>query len=120
MWGVVGGMVDKAMKYAKGEINTDQVKAFLVNGTYELMVFTEDNKIIGAVVFQLSHYPNDTIFYVVALGGKTTQECASQMFEYAKARGCTTCRGSAHESVARLWRMKYGFECIYYIMEKRL
>lgn len=108
------------MKHAKGEINTDQVKSFLVNGQYELMVFLEDNQVIGSVVFQLSHYPNDTIFYVVALGGKTTKECADKMFAYAQFRGCTTCRGSAHKSVARLWRMKYGFSEIYYVMEKRL
>jgi len=42
------------------------------------------------------------------------------MFAYAKQNGATAVRGSARESVARLWRQKYGFESIYITVEKRL
>jgi hypothetical protein len=120
IWPVVGEMIDRAMQHAKGEINTDQLKVFLARGEHQLMVFVDDLKIIGAIAFEWINYPNDRVMHINAIGGKTTPECVCKMFAWAKAQGATSVRGSAHESVARLWRMKYGMETIYYVVEKRL
>ena len=119
-WGVVGEMVDKAMKYAKGEITTDQLRVYLARGEYQLMVYLEDEKIVGAVVIEWINYPNDRVMFINAIGGKTTQEHVTKMFDWAKHMGATAVRGSAHKAVARLWKMKYGFETIYYTVERRL
>lgn len=119
-WQKCGHMIEAAMEHAKGECTADQLKVSLINGKHHLMVFMEDKDIVGAVEFNFSNFPNDRVFYINAIGGKTSKEHTEQMFDYAKSQGATTVRGSARESVARLWQMKYGFESIYITVEKRL
>lgn len=115
-----GNYIENAMLHAKGECTYDQLKAQMVNGTQQLLLFLEDKEIVGAVVFHFSNAPNARIFYINAIGGKTTKEHTDLMFQFAKAQGATCVRGCARESVARLWRQKYGFDSIYITVEKQL
>jgi hypothetical protein len=119
-WAKCGHMIEAAMEHAKGECTAEQLKVFLVQGQHSLMLFLEDNEVVGAVEFMIDMQPNDRVFYINAIGGKTTKEHTEQMFNWAKSAGATTVRGCARESVARLWRMKYNFESIYIMVEKRL
>lgn len=119
-WEKCGHLIEKAMAHAKGECTAEQLKVMLVDGTHQLMVYLEDKEIVGAVEFYFENTPNDRIFYINAIGGVTSKEHTEQMFNYAKAFGATTVRGCARESVARLWKQKYGFENIYIMVEKRL
>ena len=119
-WEKCGHLIESAMNHAKGECTAEQLKVYLVQGHHQLMVFLEDNEIVGAVEFMYEDCPNDRVFYINAIGGKTTKEHTEQMFAFAKASGATTVRGCARESVARLWRQKYDFESIYIMVEKRL
>lgn len=119
-WEKCGHMIESAMNHAKGECTAEQLKVFLVQGQHQLLVFLEDTEIVGAVEFMFDDTPNDRIFYINAIGGKTTKEHTDQMFAFAKSAGCTAVRGCARESVARLWRQKYDFESIYIMVEKRL
>lgn len=119
-WEKAGKFIEKGMEHAKGECTADQLKVFLIQGQHQLMLFLEDEKVVGAVEFMFEEAPNDRIFYINAIGGKTTKEHTDQMFQWAKLNGATTVRGCARESVARLWRMKYNFESIYIMVEKRL
>jgi len=120
IWTKVGPWIESAMDHAKGECSAEQLRVYLANGSNQLMVYVEDEEVVGAVQFTWNVAPNDRIFYIVAIGGKTSPEHTEQMFNWAKVRGATTVRGCARESVARLWRMKYGFEEIYRMVEKRL
>lgn len=119
-WHLVVDMLDGAMAHAKGEITLDQLKVYLMRGEYLLMVYLDGDKIIGALALEWINYPNDRVLFINAIGGKTNAICVYKMYSWAKANGATSVRGSAHESVARLWKMKYGFETIYYTVEKRL
>lgn len=119
-WEKCGHLIENAMEHAKGECTADQLKVYLIQRQHQLMVFLEDNEIVGAVEFMFDDTPNDRIFYINAIGGKTCKEHTEQMFQFAKANGCTAVRGCARESVARLWKMKYKFEPIYIMVEKRL
>ena len=119
-WEKCGSMIEAAMAHAKGECTAEQLKVFLIQGQHHLMLFLEGTEIVGAVEFMYNNSPNDRIFYINAIGGKTTKEHTEQMFNFAKANGCTSVRGCARESVARLWRQKYDFESIYIMVEKRL
>jgi hypothetical protein len=120
MWPKVSSMLEKAMNYAKGEISLDQLKVYLIRGEYQLMIYLQDGEIIGAIVIEWINYPNDRVMFINAIGGKTHADCVEKMYLWAKSLGATAVRGSAHESVARLWKMKYGFNTIYYTVEKRL
>jgi hypothetical protein len=119
-WAKVGKFIEAAMEHAKGECTADQLKVMLTNNQHQLMLFMEDKEPVGAVEFHFSNFPNDRVFYINAIGGKTCQEHTDMMFDFARLHGATTVRGSARESVARLWRQKYGFESIYITVEKRL
>lgn len=120
-WPVVEPMLAKADKYSTGEISLEQMKVYLSDGEYKLILFINDENItIGAVIYQWVSYPNERCFYVQAIGGKTNKECVEQMFKFAHSQGATIVRGAARPSVARLWKMKYGFETIFYMVEKRL
>jgi hypothetical protein len=119
-WAKVGKCIEGAMEHAKGECTAEQLKLQVVHGSNQLLVFLEEKEIVGAVVFHYNNTPNARIFYINAIGGKTSKEHTDLMFEYAKQHGATTVRGSARESVARLWRQKYGFESIYITVEKKL
>ena len=119
-WEKVGKWVEDAMEHAKGECTADQLKVSLINGSHQLMLFLKDDIPVGAVEYYFTNYPNDRVFYINATGGTTSKEHTEQMFAYAKQNGATAVRGSARESVARLWRQKYGFESIYITVEKRL
>ena len=119
-WQKAGKFIEAGMEHAKGECTADQLKVWLIDGSHQLMLFLEDDEVVGAVEFSWQNMPNDRVFYINSIGGKTTIEHTEQMFNWAKAAGATTVRGCARESVARLWRMKYGFESIYIMVEKRL
>lgn len=119
-WEKAGKFIEAGMSHAKGECTAEQLKVFVVLGQHQLMLFLEDTEVVGAVEFAFEDTPNDRIFYINSIGGKTTKEHTEQMFAWARANGATTVRGCARESVARLWRMKYGFESIYIMVEKRL
>lgn len=119
-WGKVDGFIRAAMDHAKGECDVSHLKLWCISGQNQLLVFLEENKIVGAVVYYMEDMPNDRIFYISAIGGKTTPEHTQAMFDWAISQGATCVRGCARESVARLWRMKYGFEEIYRMVEKRL
>ena len=119
-WEKCGDFIANAMEHAKGECTVDQLKAQIITGHQKLMVYLDDKEIVGAVVFHFTNSPNARIFYINAIGGKTCKEHTEQMFDYARLNGCTCVRGSARESVARLWRQKYGFESIYITVEKKL
>ena len=119
-WNKVGHMIESAMSHAKGECTAEQLRVFLCQGTSFLTCFVEDNEIVGALVFRFNTTPNHRIFYIDAIGGKTTQAHTEKMMQFARENNCTVMRGSARESVARLWRQKYGFNEIYRIVEKAL
>lgn len=119
-WHYCSKFILDAMKHAKGECTAEQLLMQLAQGSNLLMLYREDDEIVGAVVGYFITAPNARIFYINAIGGKTSEEHTQKMFEYAKANGATRVRGSARESVARLWRMKYGFESIYTTVEKVL
>jgi len=103
------------------EFNLDQLKVFIVNGTWTLFVVIEENKLCGAVVVSFANYPNDRIAFVTAIGGKfiSSKETSDKFKELLKTMGATKIQGYARESVARLWK-RIGFENKQILVEYRL
>lgn len=122
LWPQIGAMIGKALDTGAGEYNADQLKVMLVNGAQTLLVVEQDEKIKGAFCIAFENYPNDRIAFVTAVGGRAMcDQGAWQQFEHwARLQGCTKIRGAAYESVARLWRQKFGVESRYIIVEKKL
>lgn len=120
VWPKAEGFITDAMAHAKGECSAEQLRVYLSQGLHQLMVYLENDEIVGAVEIEWHNTPNDRIMYINAIGGKTSSEHTALMFDWARLNGATTVRGCARESVARLWRIKYGFDEIYRTVERRL
>lgn len=115
-----GHFIEEALKHSQNDTNIEHFKVFLAQGTYQLMFFLEDNKVVAACVFQYLTSPNFRVFFIQALGGKTTKEHFELLYNYARLNGADRVRYSCRDSVARLSQIKHGFTKIYNTVERLL
>jgi len=117
-WNEVEHMLASAMVHSAGEYNLDQLKVMLVEGRQVLLVLIdENNKIQTAFTIEWINHPNERIAFMTGIGGKTDVNAFNQFKSWVKAHGGTKIQGAAFESVARLWKRKFGFENRYIIVE---
>jgi hypothetical protein len=121
-WDMVEEYIQSALNHAKGDYTIEQVKTYLTQGSWTLLVATDDeNKIHGAAVVNFYNRPNDRVAFVVTIGGKliTSKDTFAQLKAYLVAMGATVLEGAARESIARLWS-RYGFSEKYRIVGVKL
>ena len=122
-WGLVEPFIkDAEEKFGGAEYTTDQIKVYLVQGQWMLLVAVdESNEIHGAATVSFINYPNDRVAFVTAIGGKliTSQETFKQMSEILKVNGATKIQGAAKNAVVRLWK-RFGFEEKAILVEAKL
>ena len=120
-WDKVEKMLGDAMKHSGGEYDLDQLKVMLVEGRQTLLVTAnEDMSIKCSFTIEWINYPNDRVAFITAIGGKTCTDGWNQFLEWVKRNGGTKVQGAAYESVARLWKKRYGFENRYILVERKL
>jgi len=110
LWPEVEQYVSMAQEFASDEYTVDQVKTLVLTGVWNLLVATEENKLIGAVILAVSNRPNDRVAFIVTMGGKNilNTDGINQIKEIAVRLGATVLEGAVRESVARL-AIKAGF-----------
>lgn len=121
-WDMVEGYIQSALEHANGDYTAEQVKTYLTQGSWTLLVATDDeNKIHGAAVVNFYNRPNDRVAFVVAIGGRliSNQDTFAQLKVYLVAMGATVLEGAARESIAKLWS-RYGFSEKYRIVGVKL
>jgi hypothetical protein len=122
-WHLVEAFIKSAEeKFGGAEYTTEQIKVYLVQGQWMLLVAVdEDNEIQGAATVSFINYPNDRVAFVTAIGGKlvTSQDTFKQMSEILKVNGATKIQGVAKEAIARLWK-RFGFEEKAILVETKL
>lgn len=120
-WPRVEHFLAEAMTHSAGECSLDQLKALLTSGQQTLLVVANNGEISGAITLATESYPNFSVAFVTAVGGKAIacRENFEQLFAWCKAHGYTHIRGAAYESVARLWR-RFGAREIYRTVEIEL
>jgi hypothetical protein len=123
VWDKVEPFIQLAQeKFGNAEYTVDQIKVYLIEGHWLLMVATdESNEIQGAATASFINYPSDRVAFVTAIGGKliTNSDTFEQMCNIFKANGATKVQGFAKEAVARLWK-KFGFEDKAILVEVKL
>lgn len=121
VWDAAEPHVASALEYSKGDYTVDQVKAYVAQGQWALLVVTEDEKIHGAVTVEFFNRANDRVAFITAIGGKliSNPDTFAQLKAYAVSMGATVMEGATRESVTRLWK-RYGFEPKYQIIEVKL
>lgn len=121
-WGLVEELFAKANKYDTGDYTLDQIKAFLANGTWVLLVATdEENVIHGVASINFYNMPNYRVGFITAMAGKAivNEDVYGQVCNFIKANGATRVQCAARESAARLYK-QVGMQERHVIMETKL
>jgi len=121
-WGLVEELFVKANKYDTGDYTLDQIKAFLANGTWVLLVATdEENVIHGVASISFYNMPNYRVGFITAMAGKAivNEDVYGQVCNFIKANGATRVQCAARESAARLYK-QVGMQERHVIMETKL
>jgi hypothetical protein len=121
-WDMVEEFVSSALEHSKGDYTADQIKTFLVQGRWLLLVAVDDdNKIQGAATIDFFNRPNDRVAFIVTMGGKliTNPDTFEQLKLYLVSNGATVMECTARESTARLWE-RYGLAEKYRIVGVKL
>lgn len=117
-WPRIERYLAAAFEHSAGEYSLEQLRCFLTSGIQILLVVKDGEEIHGAVTIATESYPNASVAFVTAVGGKAiaNPENFAQLFAWCKSRGFTRIRGAAFEQVARLWR-RFGAKEIYRTVE---
>ena len=121
-WDKVEGFLADALAHSRGDYTVEQVKVFVTQGRWTLLVAVDDfGSIHGAATVEFFNRPDDRVAFITAIGGKlvSSADTFGQLRTYAKSMGATAIEGAARESIARLWR-RYGFEEKYRIVGVKL
>ena len=92
-WDMVEEFVSSALEHSRGDYTADQVKTFLTQGRWLLLVAVDDdNKIHGAATIDFFNRPNDRVAFIVTMGGKliTNPDTFEQLKAYLVSNGATT------------------------------
>ncbi|MBK9497419.1 MAG: hypothetical protein IPO08_23435 [Xanthomonadales bacterium] len=122
VWPRVEKMLADAIAFSGGEYSADQLKVLLVTGHQVLLIALDGDDVAGAVTVASECYPNVTVAFITAIGGRLISDADlfSQLKAWCLQRGYTRIRGLARESVARLWRQKFKFYEISRVVEVSL
>jgi len=121
-WPLVEGLFIAANKHDAGDYTVEQIKGLLANGTWVLLVATdEDNKIHGAASISFYNMPNYRVGFITAMAGRAivNEDVYGQVCSYIKANGATRVQCAARESAARLYK-QVGMIERHIIMETKL
>jgi hypothetical protein len=110
IWPEVEQYVAAAQEFSSDDYTVEQVKTLVLTGVWNLLVATEEDKLCGAVVMDVSNSPNNRVAFIVTMGGKNivSVDSINQIKEIAVTLGATVLEGAVRESVARL-AVKVGF-----------
>ena len=118
-WPMVEGFIAKAMKFSGGDYNLDQIRIYLSQGTWLLLVAVDDeNKVHGAMTVSFMNYPNDRVAYVTSMGGKgiCTADALDQMKSIVSAMGATKVQAGGRPAIVRMLG-RLGFNQRYTVVE---
>lgn len=121
MWPKVNRLIEKGLAYSAGEYSAEQLKVLLIQGNqYLLVAVDETGEVHGVATVATETYPNMQVAFITCTSGRmiASPEIFDQLKSWARNHGFTSIRGAARESIARLWKQKFGFEQRYIIVEQ--
>ena len=121
-WQYVEKYIVESQKYGGGDYNSDQVKVYLTNGQWLLLVAVDENNVIhGATTVTFNNYPNHRVAFITATGGKgiITKDVIEQLKNLMKLYGATRIRAAVRPSMERLL-YRVGFFKRYTIAETQI
>ncbi len=110
IWEQVKPYIEKALEHTD-DYNADQVKVFLVNGSWSLLVVADAEKIHGVLTVSVENGVNHRTAMITTISGKgiINKEAISQFVNLLKANRITRLQGYARDSLVRLYQ-RFGLE----------
>lgn len=121
VWEAVEPYLAEAVKYSKGEYTLEQIKAYVAQGQWALLIAANESGIAGAATLNFFNRANDRVAFITAFGGKfiSNADNMTQLKNFVVSQGATVLEGAVRESVARLSK-RFGFEEKYKVIEVKL
>ena len=123
VWPLVERFIKSALDFSKGDYDAEHAKVYLSQGHWHMLVAgDESGESKGACTIEYINRPNSRVAMITAIGGRliTNEDTFEQLRNILKLNGATHIEGAARESIARLWKMKFGFAEKYKIVEVAL
>lgn len=91
MWPVVAPLIKKALPYAEGKLDLEDVKKALLSSDMQLWVACDSSGIFAACVTQIIKYPQSDWAVILFVGGIRIHELlnAQIITDWAKDAGCS-------------------------------
>lgn len=106
VWPEVVGFIAASVEHCDGEFTLDEVKSYVVNGSWSLVVAVDDdNTIRGAATVAYYNRTDNRVAYVTNFGGKAVSnpDVFAQFASILTSRGATCMEGAVRDSMLRLW-----------------
>ena len=98
VWGTVEPFLKKALKYAVGKYEPEDVYALVVDYGYPLWIAFDDEGIKGAVITRFVQYPRKKYLFLEFCGGRNGFSWKAPMLDvlrsWAKDNGCDGIEGA--------------------------
>ena len=120
-WDGVKGYIASAVEFGKGEYTIDQIRAYVSQGYWDMLIAIDGGVIQGAATVHVYNRPNERVALVTFAGGKmiSNEDTFSQVKDYAASKGATVIECAARDSATRLFK-RLGFEEKYRILGVKL
>jgi hypothetical protein len=120
-WDGVKDYIASAVEFGKGEYTIDQIRAYVSQGHWDMLIAIDGGVIQGAATVHVYNRPNERVALVTFAGGKmiSNEDTFSQVKDYAASKGATVIECAARDSATRLFK-RLGFEEKYRILGVKL
>jgi hypothetical protein len=120
-WEGVKGHIASAVEFGKGEYTIDQIRAYVSQGYWDMLIAIDGGVIQGAATVHVYNRPNERVALVTFAGGKmiSNEDTFSQVKDYAASKGATVIECAARDSATRLFK-QLGLEEKYRILGVKL
>lgn len=104
VWPDVERFLKKPVLYAHGEFTIEQLRAYVADGSWQLLVATEGATVHGAMVIHTFNRPNHRVAFVMAVGGRgiISRDTFTQLGDFARLWGAQRIECAARPAVGRL------------------
>jgi hypothetical protein len=116
VWSDVSKYIDSVVPYVHEDFTTQDIKEGLASKTYNLIVFKDEEKLIGVIVFMSQTIAKKKSAFILIASGKniTTDLHWSELVTLFKKLGYKYVEAAMRDSTLRLWS-SLGFKKKYNI-----
>ena len=118
LWEEVYPIIDRCQRYANGELETQDYLQMILDGSIQLWVASDKEKIFAAMLTEFIAYPRKKVLRIIAIAGNR-MESWMEFFPALEAAalkvGCTGLEAQGRKGWLRVLK---DWECSYHVLTK--